>query len=96
MPDSAEVLSEVAGGTKRKCLVRMRATSVMARARWARVSNHARYACAFLVMCDQCMRVFVMSHSSMKKARPRSAERPSFLRWGLPGVPIGAGAMARF
>ena len=69
MPDSAEVLSEAAGRVKRKCLVRMRATAVMARASCASVSKHAMYACAFLVSCGQCLRTSVMSHCSENQAK---------------------------
>ena len=41
MPDSSEMLSDADGNTKRKCLVRMRAAAVMARARCTKVSKHA-------------------------------------------------------
>ena len=55
MPDSAAVLSEAEGRTKRKCFVRTRETAVIARASCAMVSKHAMYAwaCAFVVRCGE-------------------------------------------
>ena len=69
MPDSAAVLSEADGRTKRKCVVRMREIAVIASASCAIVSKQAMYACAFLVRCGQRCLTSVMSHCSENHAK---------------------------